>query len=184
MSFMPVVEPPQSRTLPRWLRAELRSDHAGELGAVAIYRGILATSRDEGVRQFAERHLQTEQEHLQTIESWLPAKERSLLLPAWRVAGFVTGALPALVGPAATYATIQAVETFVDHHYAQQIQRLTTEAIHPELCAVLAACREDEVAHRDEAAGLLDYTPGFLTRAWCKLVGWGSGAAVVLARLV
>ncbi|MGB1140885.1 MAG: demethoxyubiquinone hydroxylase family protein, partial [Halioglobus sp.] len=30
--------------LDRWLQAELRSDHAGETGAVYIYRGILAIS--------------------------------------------------------------------------------------------------------------------------------------------
>ena len=34
------------RDLPAWLEAELRSDHAGETGAVLIYRGILAFSRD------------------------------------------------------------------------------------------------------------------------------------------
>ena len=31
--------------IPAWLRRDLRSDHAGESGAVEIYRGILAVSR-------------------------------------------------------------------------------------------------------------------------------------------
>ena len=35
------------------LIGDLRSDHAGETGAVAIYLGILAVSRDPAVRQFA-----------------------------------------------------------------------------------------------------------------------------------
>jgi len=38
-------------SLPEWLIADLRSDHAGEMGAVMIYRGILAVSRDAGVRE-------------------------------------------------------------------------------------------------------------------------------------
>ena len=38
--------------------------------------------------------------------------------------GWLTGALPALFGRKAIFATIEAVETFVDHHYAQQIARL------------------------------------------------------------
>ena len=46
-------------TYPRWLTAELRSNHAGELGAVMIYRGILAGSTDPVLRAFAEEHLAT-----------------------------------------------------------------------------------------------------------------------------
>lgn len=34
--------------LPASLVADLRSDHAGETGAVVIYRGILAVTRDAG----------------------------------------------------------------------------------------------------------------------------------------
>ena len=32
--------------MPAWLIGELRSDHAGETGAVMIYRGILAFCKD------------------------------------------------------------------------------------------------------------------------------------------
>ena len=71
------------------LWAELRSDQAGETGAVAIYRGILAVTRDAAVRAFAENHLATEREHLRQVDAWLPVERRSRLLPAWRVAGFV-----------------------------------------------------------------------------------------------
>ncbi len=35
------------------LPGDIRSDHAGETGAVMIYRGILAASRDPAVREFA-----------------------------------------------------------------------------------------------------------------------------------
>jgi demethoxyubiquinone hydroxylase (CLK1/Coq7/Cat5 family) len=35
----------------------------------------------------------------------------------WRVAGWLTGALPALFGRAAVLRTIDAVETFVEGHY-------------------------------------------------------------------
>lgn len=167
---------------------ELRSDHAGEAGAVCIYRGILAVSRDPRVRAFAERHLETERSHLEAIESWLPAARRSRLLPAWRVAGWLTGALPALFGARAVFGTIEAVETFVDHHYAQQldlIDALPPEARRAELRALLASCQADEVHHRDEAAefggGEL---PSALLRVWCAIVGTGSAQAVKLARRI
>ena len=167
---------------PTWLIRELRSDHAGETGAVFIYRGILALSRDEQVRHFASHHLATEEKHLQAISSELDSKHISLYLPVWKLAGFMTGAIPALFGRNAVYATIEAVETFVDRHYQQQIVRLEKEGIFPELKALLTECREDEVAHRDEAHQAADPHRGSLLRLWCWLVGTGSEYAVSLAR--
>ena len=108
------------------LIADLRTDHAGETGAVMIYRGILAITRDAGVRHFAQAHLATETEHLAKIEPLLAPRQRSRLLPLWRIAGWLTGALPACIGPRAVYATIEAVETFVDQHYAEQIESMIT----------------------------------------------------------
>ena len=66
----------QAAQCPDWLIADLRSDHAGELGAVMIYTGILAVSRDQAVRTFAQEHLVTEREHLQLMRSLLPSDLR------------------------------------------------------------------------------------------------------------
>ncbi|MGB5621657.1 MAG: demethoxyubiquinone hydroxylase family protein [Gammaproteobacteria bacterium] len=168
----------------RWLVQDLRSDHAGEAGAVAIYRGILRTSREPEIRRFAETHMQTERLHLERIEAVLPVEDRSRLLPIWRAAGFLTGALPALLGRGAVYATIDAVESFVDRHYAEQIRKLAALDLHPELRSLLTQCRQDEIHHRDEARASLDQPDGLAPRMWRWLVGAGSAAAVVLARRV
>jgi demethoxyubiquinone hydroxylase (CLK1/Coq7/Cat5 family) len=167
------------------LRAELRSDHAGEAGAVQIYRGILACTRDAGVQAFARRHLEAEQEHLRLIEQWQPPAQRSRLTAAWRLAGWLTGALPALCGPAAVYATIGAVETFVDHHYAQQIaliDALPSDPLRADLRRLLVACQADEIGHRDEALASGPQRPSLALRAWMALVGFGSAQAVKVAR--
>lgn len=171
-------------TYPDWLVAELRSDHAGETGAVMIYRGILALCRDAPLREFAERHMATEEGHLRLLEEVLAPSERSRLLPMWRVAGWLTGAIPALFGPRAVYATIDAVESFVDHHYQQQLDRLDAEGIHPEIRALLAHCQEEEIHHRDEARELHGGGTGLLLRAWGWIVGSGSAAAVVAAKRI
>lgn len=171
--------------IPAWLVAELRSDHAGESGAVRIYDGILAVSRDAAVRDFAHRHRATEQGHLDLLNDLLPAADRSRLLPIWRVAGWLTGALPALFGPRAVFATVDAVETFVDHHYRAQTDRLAAEGILPDIHALLEKCREEEVHHRDEAREAGDgpaYGP--ILRAWAWVVGAGSAAAVAAAKRV
>ena len=44
--------------------------------------------------------------------------------------GWLTGALPALFGRQAIFATIEAVETFVDQHYEQQVVRIDAQSEH------------------------------------------------------
>ena len=170
--------------MPRWLRQELRSDHAGEYGAVMIYRGILAISRDAQARQFAERHLVTEARHLKLMEEIVPPANRTRLLPLWHLMGWLTGALPALFGREAIFATIEAVETFVDHHYAQQIVRLGNAGEEGLLRQTLLDCQADEVDHRDEAAELGSRHKSPLLQLWCAAVGAGSAAAVVAAKRI
>lgn len=174
-----------AQALSPWLARELRSDHAGETGAVFIYRGIAAVARwrgDEVLEAFARRHGDTETEHLRLIESWLPPPQRSRLLGPWRVAGWLTGALPALFGRRATWATIAAVETFVDRHYQQQIDYLHTHGGPDGLLPLLLHCQADERAHRDEAASLQGGPAPWPLRVWCALVDAGSAAAVMVAR--
>jgi len=167
------------------LLGDLRSDHAGETGAVMIYRGILARATDPAIRAFATAHLATEAEHLRLLEAMLAPGQRSVLLPIWRVAGFLTGWLPALFGRRAVYATIEAVETFVDHHYAEQIARLGHAGEEGALRRLLETCQGEEVHHRDEAAAALGGAArGPLLRAWGFVVGSGSAAAVAAARRV
>lgn len=169
--------------LPAEVLADLRTDHAGEMGAVCIYQGVLRFARDPALRAFAQHHLTTEQKHLRLIDAWLPVSERSRLLPLWRLAGFLTGALPALLGPKAVYATIEAVETFVDQHYEEQVRALAAQPALSTLRQTLLDCQADEVAHRNEAAAACGPGPtGMLLRAWCFMVGSGSRAAVALIR--
>ena len=175
-------EPPAA--IPADLIGEMRSDHAGETGAVWIYHGVLAFSRDAQVREFARRHRDTERHHLQRIAAVLPWPRHSWLLVPWRAAGFATGALPAIFGPRAVYATIAAVETFVNHHYQQQIDTLAGRVEHAGLRDMLIECQAEECEHRDESIAHQGDAAGGLLSAWCKLVGWGSAMAVHIARRV
>jgi ubiquinone biosynthesis monooxygenase Coq7 len=207
-SGSPLVQAGQTEHGPNWpasrlpasLMADLRTDHAGESGAVMIYRGILAVTRDPKLRAFASDHLATESRHLACIEDIVPTRWRSVLLPVWRLAGWLTGALPALAGARAVYATIQAVETFVDRHYAAQIEWIdyglqslpsggSSPPYPPEVRDALAsvrerleACRLDEVSHRDDAAGRWSGKAGALLGAWLFCVSAGSDAAVRICR--
>lgn len=171
--------------LPNNVLADLRTDHAGEVGAVCIYEGILCFGKDPALIAFARQHLTTERSHLEIIESWLPRQSRSRLLPLWRLAGFVTGAVPSLFGSRAVYSTIAAVETFVDQHYEEQVKAL---ASYPQLSALrqtLRNCQADEITHRDEAIFAYgSHKRKFLLSGWCNLIGLGSRAAVAVCRRI
>ncbi|MDX1668207.1 MAG: demethoxyubiquinone hydroxylase family protein [Limnobacter sp.] len=171
--------------IPSFMISHLRTDHAGEVGAVWIYKGLLAGSRDPAVRGFAQRHLKTEQEHLRLMKEALPILRRTKLVPVWVLAGFLTGYLPALAGRRAAFATVEAVETFVDRHYEEQCQLLEKEGQQGPLLDLLRRCQSDEVAHRDEAAGLAhSQSTGRTLAFWKKAVGGGSAAAVALTRII
>lgn len=169
---------------PAWVWTELRTDHAGETGAIWIYKGVLATSRDPQARAFAHAHLQTETRHLNEVSAILPPTKRSRLLWLWRALGWITGVVPGLTGRTAVFATIEAVETFVDQHYQAQIDRLRAESGDAVLMASLERWRHDEVAHRDDAASRLKAPPNWALKIWTRLVGFGSALAVRAARIV
>ena len=182
---MSVITQSVQVTYSPFIERELRSDHAGETGAVFIYKGIIAVAtllKDQELISFAKNHGATEAEHLQLIESVLQKKYRSHLLGPWRLAGWLTGALPALFGRKAVYATISAVETFVELHYQQQIDHLEKTGGHEQLLQLLIRCQADEIEHKNEAKSKTLTPLPLILKIWCTMVGIGSEAAVVLAR--
>jgi len=164
-------------SLPPALRREMRSNHAGELGAVWIYRGVLAVARDPALRAFAEEHGRTEAAHLAFFENGLPSAGKTRLAPLWRLMGFGLGCLPALLSPRAVYQTIAAVESFVDRHYGDQLAALSGQEAFEPLAAVLDYFFAEDCAHRDQARAK---GPGSAGGLWAAVVFQGSvlGAAV------
>lgn len=172
---------------PKYLEQELRSDHAGETGAVYIYKGIIAIAtllKNQELICFAKEHGATEAEHLRLIEAVFEEKYRSRLLGPWRIAGWLTGAIPALFGRKAVYATIDAVETFVEQHYQEQINHLKIYSGYEQLLDLLVRCQADEINHKNEARSKASPSLPLALRAWCTMVGSGSAVAVLLARRI
>lgn len=169
-----------------YIQQELRSDHAGEVGAVQIYRGIKAVALLRGdleLVRFADEHGAVEQEHLRMMNQLVSEDGRSRLQVPWQIAGWLTGAVPALFGRNTVYATIQAVETFVDQHYQQQIDQLAPHTEHNNLVNTLSKFQADEQHHRDDAGNRVQSANPVLT-AWCGMIGLGSKAAVAICRKI
>lgn len=155
MSDKPVPPRPGVGAPAARLAEILRVDHAGELGAVHIYRGQRAVmdrapghGRIAGQLAVMEGH---EAEHLARFDALLNARQvrPTLLAPLWRAAGFALGAGTALMGDKAAHACTEAVETVIEEHYAGQVAELAERD--PELAAELAKFRDEELAHRDIA---------------------------------
>jgi ubiquinone biosynthesis monooxygenase Coq7 len=133
----------------------LRVDHAGELGAVHIYRGqravLAAAAGTDRINDHLARTEAQEARHLARFDELLTQRRvrPTLMAPLWRVAGFMLGAGTALIGERAVHACTEAVESVIEAHYADQIAEIADRD--PGLAAELSGFRDDELAHRDEA---------------------------------
>lgn len=134
----------------------LRVDHAGEYGAVTIYRGQRAVfeklphkARLAGLLKEME---DGEQEHLATFDRLLMEREArpTLLAPIWNAAGFALGAGTALMGEKAAMACTSAVESVIEGHYQDQVDELEGQD-EEALRDTFIKFREEELEHHDTA---------------------------------
>lgn len=133
----------------------LRVDHAGEYGAVAIYKGQQAVfGKNARTRKIARQLKEMEadeQAHLDAFDQMLAERQvrPTLMAPIWNSAGFGLGVVTALMGEKAAHACTEAVENVIEGHYASQVDELKDSE--PELAATFEKFRQEEIAHRDLA---------------------------------
>lgn len=177
----PAVRAPGRFGIKSRLAEMIRVDHAGEYGAVAIYRGqraVFSRSPRTGriSRQIGEMAAQ-EQGHLDAFDKLIADRgvRPTAMAPLWEAAGFTLGAVTALMGERAAHACTEAVEDVIEKHYQDQIDELDEAGEEPELKAAFTQFRAEELEHRDLAVeeGAKD-APGYalLSRAiktGCKL---------------
>lgn len=158
----------------------------------------------EDARSFVKEHCQTEQAHLDLFDELLSRDMKSKLLSLWRVSGWGLGFFPAvLFGEPALYVTVEAVETFVEKHYNEQILPLEARVramgvddnrSYPELVKLLKACCDDEVHHKNDARARWvkaaggemeeEKEPSVYARVWSWVVEKGSEGAVAVCKRI
>jgi len=158
----------------------LRVDHAGEYGAVAIYKGQLAVFKRQPGRERITAQLEEmagqEQDHLDAFDKLLASGHvrPTAMSPIWNAAGFALGAATALLGEKAAHACTEAVESVIEEHYGDQVAELEA-AGEKDLAAKLSKFRDEEIAHKDLAiAEGAAQAPGYpvlsaLISAGCRL---------------
>ncbi|NDC59523.1 MAG: demethoxyubiquinone hydroxylase family protein [Alphaproteobacteria bacterium] len=165
----------------RRLAEILRVDHAGEFGAVQIYRGQravfdMAPSKAHISGLLSEMEA-GEQTHLETFDRLLVERgvRPTVFAPLWRIAGFTLGAATALMGEKAAHACTAAVEDVIEKHYAEQARAL--DDLDPELKATVEQFRADELHHKDTAlAEGAAEAPGY--KLMSAIIKFGCRAAI------
>ncbi len=137
------------------IKQMLRVDHAGEYGAVQIYRGQRAVfdhlPSKQNTADLLREMEEGEQHHLETFDDLLANRgiRPTLMAPLWNIAGFGLGAATALMGEKAAMACTNAVEDVIEKHYAEQIEELGE--LEPDLSKTITQFREDELEHKHTA---------------------------------
>ena len=92
-----------------------------------------------------------EQRHLRRFNALMSERgvRPTVLQPVWHTAGFMLGAVTALISEEAAMACTEAVETEIDRHYGQQLAELGEDDA--ELAADIEEFRAEELEHRDTA---------------------------------
>jgi ubiquinone biosynthesis monooxygenase Coq7 len=140
-----------AKTKTRLIEEMIRVNHAGEYGAVRIYKGQMAVlgENDPTLNHMASQ----EKEHLRVFTQMVQERsvQPSILQPFWYVGGYLMGALPALLGRKAAHACTIAVENVIEEHYQEQIEALENMPEEAELKNVISRFREEEIEHKNTA---------------------------------
>ncbi|MES1201909.1 MAG: demethoxyubiquinone hydroxylase family protein [Pseudomonadota bacterium] len=171
----------------RRLEEMLRVDHAGEFGAVQIYRGQRAVF-DRSARKSHAAHVVAEMEageqaHLRTFDRMMLERgvRPTLMAPIWRVAGFGLGAATALLGEKAAHACTEAVEEVIEQHYARQSEELAVTD--PDFKTIVDRFREEEIGHKETAINQgAQEAPGYIVLS--TLIKLGCRAAIAISEKV
>jgi len=140
----------------------IKVDHAGEFGAINIYRAQIAVSRllARGHIGMLRDFLSHEERHHATFADLL--RERGLRrCRSWLlcgVGGYALGLTTALLGPNAVMVCTHAVEDVVNLHLAEQMHYMRERD--PAAYAAVASIVADETAHQQLAGEQMN------TRTW------------------
>ena len=132
--------------------ALMRVNHVGEVCAQALYQAQALTARSEGLRLQMQQAAREETDHLAWTQQRLNelGSRPSLLNPLWYAGAFGIGLLAGRLGDPVSLGFVIETERQVEQHLAGHLDRLPPEDQRSR--AVVAAMKDDEARHADEAA--------------------------------
>lgn len=134
----------------------IRVDHAGECGAISIYKSqrFVANLLYKDIVAQLDEMLVHEKEHFDTFNSWLKSNNvrHCYALWLWSLGGYVLGFFTALLGRKAIWVCTDAVESTVLHHLDWQLNYL--EQHDQSAYTAVLSIKADEEQHQN--LGLLN----------------------------
>jgi ubiquinone biosynthesis monooxygenase Coq7 len=157
------------------IRRILRVNHAGEHGAITIYRQQIGAAKRAfpDLLPWLEETLAHEQQHRDRFHAMMPSRAAKpcRAMAVWEVGGAILGSATAIWGQFGVIVCTAAVERTVHRHLVQQINYLETRD--PELAAVIRDIQRDEDAHLAFAEA--NHDPSRLpARLLAALVAWAT----------
>ena len=144
----------------------IKVNHAGENGAVNIYRAQRIAARIRARHFLGPLTVQQshEEAHRRLFGNWLARHgiRRCMSYHLCGLGGFTLGFVTGVMGANAIAATTFAVENVVLDHLDKQVTYLSAE--NPSACECVKAILHDEQAHHDMAEDQVDQS-GALTRS-------------------
>ncbi len=155
------VSDPLTESERRHAAGLMRVNHVGEICAQALYAAQALSTPDEGLRKAFVDAAREEGDHLAWTASRLEelGARPSLLNPLWYAGSFALGWAAGKVGDAVSLGFVVETERQVEEHLAGHLEELPENDRQSR--AIVAAMREDEIAHgkRAEAAGAAEMPP-------------------------
>jgi ubiquinone biosynthesis monooxygenase Coq7 len=171
------------------IKAMVRVDFAGEMGAVEIYNAQIKNSREDNPenKELLEEMLDGEIEHFEFFKKI--SKEMSIpqtvFLPLWKRLASVMGGVTAKRSPSLAMLCTHAVETVIEEHYAQQISQLEDILTHhneqdsfvlenkekiEELLEKIKIFMQEEIQHKEtgETHSQMQLLPFLIMKAFTK----------------
>jgi len=144
---------PHKRPASSMAEKMVKVDHAGENGAVNIYRAqyLASTFRSPRSKAQIKEFQRHEEKHRHIFKTYLEhaGVRRCVSYHLCGIGGFALGFITGLIGPSAVAATTYAVENVVLEHLQHQLPYLKENA--PGAFMAVSAIYEDEKAHHDQA---------------------------------
>jgi ubiquinone biosynthesis monooxygenase Coq7 len=131
------------------VRRILRVNHAGEHGAIAIYRRQInaARKRFPDLLPWLEETLKHELQHRDRFRAMMPSRAAKpcRAMAVWTIGGALLGSCTSALGRFGVIVCTAAVERTVHRHLVQQIAYLDERD--PELAALIRDIQDEEDAH-------------------------------------
>lgn len=166
----------------------IRVDHAGEHGAIAIYKGqikALELIGDKKTLPIIHEMLEGEKVHAQKFDEIVKKKKTraTALMPLWHLSGFTLGVVSALGGRDSLMACTEAVEEVIDKHYSDQILELEKSGEEPEILETIKKFHADELEHEEIAKNEISENTRLLN-TFKEIVKVGCKAAINISEKI